>query len=70
MPKLIHNPDGSVRWDYDEPVPERVAEPEALPKPGSKPALIAEAEALGLDTSGSKKDLAARIAEATTEKES
>lgn len=55
MPTLITLEDGSVRWDYDLPTE---------PKPGSKAALVALAESLGLSTEGTKKELEQRIAAA------
>lgn len=61
MPSLIAQEDGSVRWDYDLP------EDADSVKPGTKAALIAQAEGLGLSTEGTKAELEQRIAEATTE---
>ena len=54
MPSLIPQPDGSVRWDYDEPPA----------KSATKPELQELARSLGLDDSGTKAELEKRIAKA------
>ena len=47
---------GATEHTPDEP------EADSGPKPGTKAALVAEAERLGLDTAGTKAELEARIA--------
>lgn len=57
-----------ITHEHAEEIGAKLHEPDGGPKPGSKAALVEQAEELGLSTDGTKAELEARIADALADR--